>query len=306
MCRNARWKADRVLTLEDARTSIRSQFPDLDASGLGHLGSGWEFDAFLTGDGWVFRFPRRAEYVISLERERAVHDLVAGPLAPVSVPTVELLGSPDARTPYPFAGHRFIPGVGADRRDLAPAPGFGRELGAALSAIHAIPVEDAVAVGVPPDDGSPAEWLDEARRAAPRLSGMAPDLDAALEWLVSVRDAPANEGPAVLIHNDIGPEHVLVDPSTGRLTGIIDWTDAALGDPALDFVGVVACLGWAFAEDLLRSYERPVDDAFRTRLSFLARVMSLHWLDDAHEREGDVDKHIAWVRNAFAGPEPSG
>jgi aminoglycoside phosphotransferase (APT) family kinase protein len=36
-----------------------------------------------------------------------------------------------------------------------------------------------------------------------------------------------------LVHADLGPEHMLV--RNGRLAGVIDWGDARIGDPALDY-----------------------------------------------------------------------
>ena len=36
-----------------------------------------------------------------------------------------------------------------------------------------------------------------------------------------------------LLHADLGPEHLLV--RDGRLAGVIDWGDARVGDPALDY-----------------------------------------------------------------------
>ena len=47
----------------------------------------------------------------------------------------------------------------------------------------------------------------------------------------------------VFSHNDLGIEHVLVDPDTGAVTGIIDWTDAAIVDPAYDFGLIFRDLG---------------------------------------------------------------
>ena len=35
-----------------------------------------------------------------------------------------------------------------------------------------------------------------------------------------------------MIHGDLGAEHVFVDGD--RISGVIDWGDAAIGDPALD------------------------------------------------------------------------
>ena len=43
------WEVDRPLSLEAARAAIAASFPGIDVRGLVHLGSGWEFDAFLTG-----------------------------------------------------------------------------------------------------------------------------------------------------------------------------------------------------------------------------------------------------------------
>jgi aminoglycoside phosphotransferase (APT) family kinase protein len=45
----------------------------------------------------------------------------------------------------------------------------------------------------------------------------------------------------VLIHGDLGAEHVLVDGD--RITGVIDWGDAAIGDPAVDHGRLMRDLG---------------------------------------------------------------
>lgn len=42
-------------------------------------------------------------------------------------------------------------------------------------------------------------------------------------------------------HQDLGIEHLLVD--SGRLVGVIDWTDAALADPARDLGLLLRDLG---------------------------------------------------------------
>lgn len=69
---------------------------------------------------------------------------------------------------------------------------------------------------------------------------------ASASWRVEVRTADAGEpveaflyasppggGYALVFsHNGLGIEHVLVDPVTWRVTGVIDWGDAALkGQP---------------------------------------------------------------------------
>jgi aminoglycoside phosphotransferase (APT) family kinase protein len=42
-----------------------------------------------------------------------------------------------------------------------------------------------------------------------------------------------------LVHNDLGPEHVLVDEETTLPIELIDFESAWVGDPAIDFVGLM-------------------------------------------------------------------
>jgi aminoglycoside phosphotransferase (APT) family kinase protein len=294
-----------MLTPEIASALIRSHFPHVEAEGLTHLGSGWAFDAFLTSDGWVFRFPRHAWCADLFEPEQRVHQLVAQALSPaVAVPHVELVGEPALGFPYRFAGHRFIRGVAADAVDANLLPAVARTIGEALGAIHAVPEEAARAAGVREasvDDAGGRTWLERGFQVASTLHGLDPGVDEAVRWLSDV-SLPLErfDGHPRFIHQDLSPEHVLVDPGTGHLVGILDWTDAILGDPARDFVFLVTWRGWGFAEDVLRSYPHALDERFRERLRFMARLLSMMWLAMAHEQRADLTKYIEGVHHAFA------
>lgn len=299
------WEPDRTLTLADARAVIGACFPTIDSQELEPLGSGWEFDAFLTADDWVFRFPRRAWIAGLFEPEGRVHELVAPVLAPgIAVPKVELMGEPSERFPHRFAGHRFIKGVGADTVDPILTSTVARDIGAALGAIHSIPEADARRAGVVemnPDDKGRREWLEHGLEMASGLLGMDPQVDQAVSWIRRLAlPLPRYDGPLRFIHGDMGPDHLIVDSKTGQLTGILDWTDSMVGDPARDFAGFVTWRGWEFAEEVLRSYPISRDEGFGDRLRFMARLLSVMWLAGAHERDSGVAEGIEWVRNAFA------
>lgn len=294
------WEVDRALTPGTACSLIRSQFPRVDAEHVEYLGSGWEFDVYLTRDGWVFRFPRRAEYSTMFERESQVHTLVAPALASlVRVPRVELWGRSTSEFPYVFAAHRFVPGIRADDPEAPDSPDLAHRLGQVLGTLHSVPGKEASAAGVPLDPEGSAEWLDETLSAAGDLNGVSSVVDSALRWLREVRTLPdPYAGPPRLVHNDLCPDHLLVDPDSGRLIGLIDWTDASLGDPVLDFIVLATWRGASFVRSVLESYT-PVDPNFRARLLFQARVRSLHWLHSAIEQGTDKEKHLRWVANAF-------
>ena len=57
----------------------------------------------------------------------------------------------------------------------------------------------------------------------------------------------------VLIHGDLHPGHTLVD-NAGRITGILDWTDAEVGDPGQEFIECCRKFEPQFLDDLLSAY----------------------------------------------------
>jgi aminoglycoside phosphotransferase (APT) family kinase protein len=96
-------------------------------------------------------------------------------------------------------------------------------------------------VDVGEDDAAVEEWVDEAREtwAAVRHevpAGRREAIEAAL-----IAPVPAPAARRVLIHGDLGAEHVFVDAD--RITGIIDCGDAVIGDPALDYGRLMRDLG---------------------------------------------------------------
>ncbi len=303
----AHWDADRHLTVGQVRAAIQAQFPSLNAGEPTYLGSGWEFDVYATNDGWVFRFPRRREIAALFDTERRVLPLVRNALPDwIGVPQIERLGLPTDAFPYPFAGHRFVPGVHADSAEAPTNSALPSQLAQALKAFHCVDSVKARAVGIGEDlEGAP-EFLQEAQELAPYLRGLDSVVDAALDWLGRAPRPPAPyKGSLRFIHNDLCPEHILVDPRTGDLTGLIDWTDAALADPALDFVVFATWKGLRFLDSVLEAYPDPADPGRRDRVVFLARVLSPIWLHEAIQQRADVAKHTRWIANAFAVTDPS-
>jgi aminoglycoside 2''-phosphotransferase len=95
---------------------------------------------------------------------------------------------------------------------------------------------------------------------------------------------------------------VLCDPTTGHLTGVIDWGDAGIDDPAVDFAGISRQLGEDFARQMLAAYHLPLDASFLRRMDIYARMEPFHEIhfgqlrgDAAHLAHG-----IAWARQQCA------
>ena len=106
----------------------------------------------------------------------------------------------------------------------------------------------------------------------------------------------------VPLAESLGAEHVLVDPATGNITGIIDWSDAAITDPARDLALIYRDLGPSAFDMAIASYTHPFDAADRDRAVFLARCKVLediaYGIDSGARRY--VENGIANLERLFA------
>jgi hypothetical protein len=72
------------------------------------------------------------------------------------------------------------------------------------------------------------------------------------------------------VHSDLAAEHILLDPATHQVTGIIDWSEISVGDPAIDFAGMFHWGGLDFLNAVLSHYRHHLDAGLRERARILA------------------------------------
>ncbi|MGI8577952.1 MAG: aminoglycoside phosphotransferase family protein [Nocardioidaceae bacterium] len=181
---------------------------------------------------------------------------------------------------------------------------LAEDLADALRRLHSLDP-----AGIPPQ---PEGWESESRQdLLKELSAVAdlirPLLDDELRataqpYLTAALPRPPYDGPNRVIHNDMCADHVLVDPESGRLTGLLDFTDVIVGDPVLDFVGLVGVGDLRFVSAVIDRYGLSLDKGYADRLRWLTCVLTLLWLGEAAtdpDGPADVDKHVLWVRRAF-------
>jgi aminoglycoside phosphotransferase (APT) family kinase protein len=118
-------------------------------------------------------------------------------------------------------------------------------------------------------------WLEDAERDYRRVAQRVPAADRRLieDFLGST--PPVEPRTEALCHNDLGAEHVLADVGTGAVTGVIDWTDAAIADPTRDLALIYRDLGPKVFDLALAHYGGRFDDADRGRAAFYARCKLL-------------------------------
>jgi len=236
---------------------------------------GWDSVVMEVNQDWIFRFPRRPEVVEQQRRELGLLNRLAGSL-PCRVPQPCWTRTADEHN-WGFMGYPKIAGE-AISADALNDPQIADQVSRFLESLHSFPQFEAEQVGV--RVYTPQSWRAEyAEFFAWAQSVLFPLLDADTRarqtglWL-SYLDQPGNfRFQPVLIHGDLGLEHILWDAVDRRLTGVIDWEDARLGDPALDFAGVMAACGEKAVQKLLDCYSLPPGEGFWERLDFYTLII---------------------------------
>ena len=269
--------------------------------------TGWDFrvrhGADSQGRWWVLREPRRPEVSSRIPVEARVLELLR-PRLDVELPRWEVC-APD------LVAYRRLGGAPLADEDpvtlpnrwtgTAPDDYFG-VLGATIAELHRVPIDAAAATGVAVrDDGEcRAERAAELADAQAELGVPGHARDRWRRWL---DDERCWAGRPRLVHNDLSPNHTLVD-ETGSLRGILDWADAAVDDPAQDFAAPYVAFGADGLDRLLAAYDRAggaPHERFREHVVLLAEFryrvsLGLHGL-----RTGN-DDYVALARARLADP----
>jgi aminoglycoside phosphotransferase (APT) family kinase protein len=277
-------RAEEIETdVELARWLIAAQFPrwvDLPIAPV-HAPS-TDNAMYRLGADMAVRLPRRASAALPIDKEHTWLPRLA-PQLPLAVPVPLVKGAPDERYPYPWSVVRWLDGE-------TPRPGVlddaraARELSAFVRALHAVDTSAG------PRPGAHNFW-----RGVP-LQQRDAQMRERFAWLADLEDigaivaawdrdstAPPSMRAAVWIHGHLKAANLLCREE--RFVGVLDWSCAALGDPANDLAVAWTLFGpgaravfraelgvdddtwmrgraWALIEGVLAlSYYRGKDDA---------------------------------------------
>ena len=276
---------------------IRATEPEFD---------GGEYDvAFVDddrGQRWVVRAPRRVAAALSLEAEARVLAELRRQL-PVAVP------EPVGFVPLPEGGraviYPYLAGAVLHAPDLRPGPGLAVEIGRIFAALHEIEPGRFDQAGVPTYTAMEyrSRRLAELDQAA--RSGHVPGR--LLEhWERELEDVSHWQFAATPIHGDLAAEHILIDragprgPDQARVSGLLNWAEARVADPADDLAWVALTADAAAFDTVLESYvmgRREQPDRYLAQRARLAGELALvRWLNAglAADDLGIVDEaHLA-------------
>ncbi len=223
---------------------------------------GWDNRVTLVDGRWVHRTPRFPDREPQLRREAELLPWLASRL-PLPVPGLEVVSE------EPFTvRHAYLPGARCPGTSAAQ----GTAVGDFLRALHSVDVDEAHRHGA----RDAAVSYDDLQETVTRMERsvvplLPPHLTGRGAALLERMHAP----PMItgVIHGDLGPEHIRVVGE--EVTGVIDWGDSCVFDPALDLAWTTLGAAPAFAEAVVSAYQPDGE--------LLTRARDWHLLGPWHE-----------------------
>ena len=264
------------------RGRITAVYPHLTFNNVKTNDEGMINRVIIVDDAWVFRFPRNDDWaMVDLENEARSLSLARRYLD-MALPDMTLHHDEQGL----FAAYRFISGRPLQRHHIfslstAAQDRLAEQLARFLRQLHTIPAEEVVSHNIPQSltNRTQEKWemlyADVKSELFPLLMGYAK------EW-VEYHFAPvlADSGwlayDPCFMNGDLGPYHLLYNPKTRLLNGIIDFGTAGIGDPACDFACIMNQYGESFLRRMMVCY--PEIEPALDRARFRAGTLELQWL----------------------------
>ncbi|MGZ4663391.1 MAG: phosphotransferase [Arthrobacter sp.] len=239
-----------------------------------------DFDSALLldseGKRWRVRSPRHPEASARLETEfmvlRAFTPGIRAEL-PFLMPTV---AGTVRQGPLSTFVYSHLAGSTRSVEELtAGSDALAREIGAALAAIHDLPlllVNNADLPSYTPNEFRQRR-LNELDQAA--TTGKIPPM-LLLRWEHAMEDVSLWRFNPCVVHGDLHEDNLLVDGE--RVTAVTGWTDLRIGDPADDMAWLVASNEQSFVDAVLGHYtssRRDAPDAHLLRRAALSAEFAL-------------------------------
>jgi aminoglycoside 2''-phosphotransferase len=255
---------------------VRAIMPDLKIEQVERNQEGTINDVLIVNRNLVFRFARAEKYIPLLQAELRILDFVRPHLG-LSVPTPVYTGSDCIA--YPLLAGQTLSRKLVLGFDESAQNDVAAQIGTFLHTLHRLEISDLVGE-IPPTRArvKRQSWLEVQQSVKARLYPLLQTYQ--VEWVedllnTALKDPDFFEYKPALIHGDLASYHFLFDEQEHKITGVIDFGMAGIGDPASDIGILISIYGESFVRKLQESY--PDLEECMPRARFYAQGLELEW-----------------------------
>lgn len=281
--------------------NARSCFPELQSRAITRIDEGKDNYTLEFNHKLILQTPRRKEDCQRMIFEYRLLNSIKDRFD-IKIPEPLYFSDGTGACKTVLIGYSKIEGVGVDiiKETSTNIDSLSTEIAEFLKKLHAVPQE--VLIDPISCNGKDMEYSKKHKEAINffRRKGAqiinAQNYKFIGEYLESVEsEIAAENGCKAIIHHDLRTEHILIDPGTGKVSGVVDWMDGCIGDPSEDFAFILRDLGHDFYRKVVKQYGVPSSQNlakksyFYSLLSFFNDIVS-YYGRDAIRTQDLIDK----------------
>ncbi|PGM90409.1 aminoglycoside phosphotransferase family protein [Bacillus cereus] len=240
---------------------IKQALPDLSIHSYKQNEEGWDNIAVIINDELLFRFPRKLEYAKRIPLEKELCIILSHSLQEIEVPKYHLLYKNDADT-FPLCSYYTLIHGEPLKKEIVTKlekkelKAIITQLATFLAALHSIPLKRVETLGFPIEK-TLTYWKELQTKLNQYLTNSFTSLQKSAlnslfeNFLTCIAKSPFQN---TIIHADFTHHHILFNNLNKTISGVIDFGDAQIGDPAFDFAGLYYDFGHEFTTSVYEQY----------------------------------------------------
>ena len=256
---------------------IKEKNPSLFVEKYSFNNEGQNNDIVIINDDIIFKFPKHLEEIGKMKRETDILNMLKKYIT-LDIPNPKYSEFNSFEVGHVYSGYKMIKGVSLKQNVFHSVQGkhtIAKQLATFLKELHGIPLKEIENLEINIMDGY-SEWTNLYERIQEKLFPfmrkecqvtVSKSFDSFLEKNFNFKKT--------LIHGDFGPSNIIFDTNCQKISGIIDFSEISIGDPAIDIAALVGPFG--YGEDFVKLFEAiyPNIEVMLERARFYASTFAL-------------------------------
>ncbi|HGH7172990.1 TPA: aminoglycoside phosphotransferase family protein [Bacillus wiedmannii] len=249
--------------MDSYKQYIKEALPNLSIHSYKQNEEGWDNVAVIVNDELLFRFPRKQEYAMRIPLEKELCIILSHSLQEIEVPKYHLFYKNDADAVPLCSYYTLIHGEPLKPEIVTTLEKQEREalitqLATFLATLHSIPLKHVETLEFPIEK-TLTYWKELQTKLNQYVTNSLTSLQKSslnrlFENFFTFIDTTTFQN--TIIHADFTHHHILFNKQNKNISGVIDFGDAQIGDPAFDFAGLYYDFGREFTTSVYEQYSK--------------------------------------------------
>ncbi|WP_144512536.1 aminoglycoside phosphotransferase family protein [Bacillus mycoides] len=247
--------------MDSYKQYIKEALPGLSIHSYKQNEEGWDNITVIINDELLFRFPRKLEYANRIPLEKELCTILSHLLQEIEIPKYHLLYKNNCNTVpfcsyYPLIHGEPLTTELVAKLEKKELKAIITQLATFLAALHSIPLKRTETLGFPIEK-TLTYWKELQTKLNQYFTNSLTSLQKSAlnrlfeNFFVCIAKSTFQN---TIIHADFTHHHILFNNLNKTISGVIDFGDAQIGDPAFDFAGLYYDFGREFTTSIYEQY----------------------------------------------------